>query len=87
MPCFRRYREWGILLLLIDAQCRSLANTKDVFSALMVIDAELPSAVEIVNGARDPLLFYAQYGFAPLTNNPRRVVKTMRAISHEFETA
>ncbi len=74
-------------LLLIDAQRRSLTNTKELGSALMVIDAELPTAVKIVNGARDPIPFYVQYGFVPLTNNPRRVVKTMRAIAQEFEKA
>jgi hypothetical protein len=73
--------------LLVDAQRRSLASTKEVGSALMVIDAEMPSTEEITNGARDPLRFYAQYGFVPLTNNPRRVVKTMRAIAKECETA
>jgi hypothetical protein len=73
--------------LLIDAQKRSLASTKDVGSALMIIDAEMPSVEELAIGARDPLTFYTQYGFLPLTNSPRRVVKTMRAIAKEFETA
>lgn len=73
-------------LLLANAQIRCLKNSKDVGSALLVIDAELPSPEEQKSGARDPLPFYAKYGFVPLTANPRRVVKTMRAIAEEFKT-
>lgn len=72
-------------LLLADVQIRALKNAKDVGSALLVIDAEMPSPEEQKNGARDPLPFYAKYGFVPLTNNPRRVIKTMRAIAEEFK--
>jgi hypothetical protein len=53
----------------------------------MVIDAELPSSEEIAQGAKDPLSFYTQYGFLALTSNPRRLVKTMRSIAKEFESA
>jgi hypothetical protein len=73
-------------LLLVDAQCRSLSNAKEQGNALMVIDAEIPTAEELAIGARDPLTFYKQYGFVPLTNNRRLVVKTMRAIAREFES-
>ncbi|MBK9279293.1 MAG: GNAT family N-acetyltransferase [Candidatus Obscuribacter sp.] len=73
-------------LLLANAQIRSLKNSKDVGSALLVVDAELPSPEEQKAGARDPLPFYAKYGFVPLTANPRRVIKTMRAISEELNT-
>jgi hypothetical protein len=73
--------------LLVDAQCRCLASTKEVGSAIMVIDAEMPSSEEIENGVRDPLPFYEQYSFVTLTHSPRRLVKTMRAIAKEFETA
>ncbi len=72
-------------LLLTDAQIRGLKNSKDVGSALFVIDAEMPSKEEQKNGARDPLPFYAKYGFVPLAANPRRVVKTMRAVAEEFK--
>lgn len=74
-------------LLLVDAEERCLKITKDVGSALMVVDAELPSEKARDLGAKDPLSFYTQYGFIPLTDNPRRLVKTMRAISKEFATA
>ncbi len=73
-------------LLLANAQIRCLNNSKDVGSALLVIDAEIPSEEEQKNGARDPLPFYTKYGFVPLTANPRRVIKTMRAIAAEFKT-
>lgn len=73
-------------LLLANAQIRCLKTCKDVGSALLVIDAELPSAEEQQKGARDPLPFYAKYGFVPLTANPRRVIKTMRAIAEEFKS-
>ncbi len=74
-------------LLLVDAQNRSLAAVKNVGSAILVIDAEIPKAEELETGARDPLSFYTQYGFVQLSKNPRRLVKTMRAIAKEFETA
>lgn len=74
-------------LLLADAQIRALKNSKEVGSALLVIDAEMPSTEEQKYGARDPLPFYEKYGFMPLTQNPRRLVKTMRAISKEYENA
>lgn len=74
-------------LLLTNAQIRCLRNSKDVGSALLVIDAEVPSAEEQKEGAIDPLPFYTKYGFVALTGNPRRVVKTMRAIAEEFKTA
>ncbi len=74
-------------LLLADAQIRCLKNSKDVGSALLVIDAEMPSDEEQQNGAIDPLPFYTKYGFVPLTNNPRRVIKTMRAIDKEYGLA
>lgn len=74
-------------LLLVDAQKRCLENTKEVGSALMVIDAEMPSEEELKNGSRDPLPFYTQYGFVVLSANPRRLVKTMRAIEREFSQA
>jgi hypothetical protein len=73
-------------LLLANAQIRCLKNSKDVGSALLVIDAEMPSEEEQRNGARDPLPFYTKYGFILLTANPRRVIKTMRAIEEEFKS-
>lgn len=73
-------------LLLANAQIRCLKTSKDVGSALLIIDAEMPSDEEQKDGARDPLPFYAKYGFVPLTANPRRVIKTMRAIAEEFKT-
>lgn len=73
-------------LLLADAQIRALKKCKDVGSALFVIDAEEPGVEDHKNGARDPLPFYSKYGFVPLTANPRRVIKTMRAIAKEFES-
>lgn len=72
-------------LLLTDAQLRCLRNSKDVGSALLVIDAEMPSEEDQKNGAIDPLPFYAKYGFVPLTTKPRRVIKTMRTIAAEFK--
>ena len=74
-------------LLLTDAQIRSLKSCKDVGRALLVIDAEMPSADEQKAGANDPLPFYLKYGFVTLTAMPRRVIKTMRAISAEFENS
>lgn len=74
-------------LLLIDAQCRSPVNAKEQGNSLMVIDAQMPTPEELAAGARDPLTFYTQYGFVPLSHNPRRVVKSMRAIEKEFATA
>jgi hypothetical protein len=74
-------------LLLTNAQIRCLKNSKDVGSALLVIDAEMPQPEELAAGARDPLPFYSKYGFASLTTNPRRVVKTMRAIEREYGQA
>lgn len=73
-------------LLLANAQIRCLKTSKDVGSALLVVDAEMPGDEEQNNGARDPLPFYAKYGFVPLTANPRRVIKTMRSIAEEFKT-
>ncbi len=73
-------------LLLANAQIRCLKTAKDVGSALLVIDAVLPSSEEQKSGARDPLPFYTKYGFVPLTTNPRRVIKTMRAIAEEFKS-
>ncbi|HEY9685029.1 MAG TPA: hypothetical protein V6C89_04110 [Drouetiella sp.] len=73
-------------LLLANAQIRCLKTCRDVGSALLVIDAELPNSEEQEKGARDPLPLYAKYGFVPLTANPRRVIKTMRAISEEFKS-
>lgn len=73
-------------LLLANAQIRCLKNSKDVGSALLVIDAEMPSTEEQKNGAKDPLPFYAKYGFVPLSANPRRVIKTTRSIAEEFKT-
>lgn len=72
-------------LLLADAQIRALKTSKDVGSALFVIDAQKPSKEEEQSGARDPLAFYQKYGFVPLTAKPRRVIKTMRAIAEEFK--
>lgn len=72
-------------LLLANAQIRCLRNSRDVGSALLVIDAEMPKDEERKSGARDPLPFYAKYGFVPLTANPRRLIKTMRAIDAEFK--
>lgn len=71
-------------LLLVDAQARALSNAKKQGSAVMVVDAEMPRPEELAAGARDPLPFYTQYGFVPLTTSPRRVVKTMRQIEKEF---
>jgi len=82
----RRKPRFGELLL-VDVQERALAATREVGSGLMVIDAEMPGPEELQHGARDPLTFYTQYGFQQLTANPRRVVKTMRAIAKEFEVA
>jgi hypothetical protein len=73
-------------LLLANAQIRCLKNSKDVGSALFVIDAEMPNDEEQRNGTSDPLPFCMKYGFTPLSNNPRRLVKSMRAISKEFES-
>lgn len=73
-------------LLLANAQIRCLKNSKDVGSALLVIDAKMPSDEEQKNGARDPLPFYTKYGFVPLSTNPRRVIKTMRFIAEELKT-
>ncbi len=73
-------------LLLANAQIRCLKNSKNVGSALLIIDAEMPSDEEKKNGASDPLPFYAKYGFVPLTANPRRVIKTMRSIAEEFKS-
>lgn len=73
-------------LLLADAQVRCLKNSKDVGSALLVINAEKPPDEEQKAGARDPLPFYTKYGFVPLTAKPRRVIKTMRAIAEEFKS-
>ncbi|MBS1991463.1 MAG: hypothetical protein JSS83_13155 [Cyanobacteria bacterium SZAS LIN-3] len=73
-------------LLLADAQIRCLKTVRDIGSALLVIDAEMPSDEEQKNGARDPLPFYAKYGFTPLAAHPRRVIKTMRAIAEEFKS-
>lgn len=72
-------------MLLANAQIRCLKNSTNVGSALLAIDAEMPSAEEQKNGAIDPLPFYTRYGFVPLTANPRRVIKTMRAIETEFK--
>lgn len=74
-------------LLLANAQIRCLQNSKDVGSALLVIDAEMPTEEEQKSGALDPLTFYTKYGFVPLTANPRRAIKTMRAIAEEFKNA
>jgi len=73
-------------LLMTDAQIRCLRKTKDVGSALVVVDAERVSLEEQRNGARDPLPFYERYGFVALSANPRRLIKTMRAIAKEFES-
>jgi hypothetical protein len=72
--------------LLTDAQLRCLKITKEIGSALLVIDAEQPSAQDLTTGARDPLNFYLKYGFTPLTSNPRRLIKSMRAIAAEFKS-
>lgn len=72
-------------ILLANAQMRCLKNSKNVGSALLVVDATLPSKEEQINCARDPLQFYTKYGFVPLTGDPRRVIKTMRAIEEDFK--
>lgn len=74
-------------LLLVGAQGRCLAGAIDVGAAIMVVDAEMPKPEELESGARDPLPFYTQYGFVPLTANPRRLVKAVRAIEKEFGLA
>jgi hypothetical protein len=56
-------------------------------AALMTTDAERPTDEEIANGLRDPLSFYAQYGFAPFPGNERRVFKLTRVIEQEFKAA
>ena len=73
-------------LLLANAQIRCLKNSKDVGSALLIIDAEMPTEEEQKSGALDPLTFYTKYGFLPLTANPRRLIKTMRAIAEEYKS-
>ncbi|MBK7841603.1 MAG: hypothetical protein IPJ49_28760 [Candidatus Obscuribacter sp.] len=44
--------------LLVDAQARCLAASREQGNALMVVDVEMPNADEIAAGARDPLKFY-----------------------------
>ncbi len=73
--------------LLFDAQIRVLAQSQNVGSALMVVDAEMPSSRELEAGAKDPLPFYTQYGFVQLAVNPRRLIKTVRQINQEFGLA
>lgn len=73
--------------LLVDAQARCLAASREQGNALMVVDVKMPNADEVAAGARDPLKFYTQYGFVALTSNPRRVIKTMRVIEKEFQSA
>lgn len=74
-------------MMLVDAQIKSLASVKDVGSALMVVDALMPNEVEMKAGAIDPLPFYTQYGFIRLNTNSRRLIKTMRIIAKEFDSA
>jgi hypothetical protein len=72
-------------LLLVDAQQRTLLGATTVAgAALMVVDTEEPTAEERAAGVRDALDFYAQYGFAPLPGNPRRLFKLTRVIESEF---
>ncbi len=75
-------------LLLIDAQIKTLQGAISTQgSALLVIDAEEPTAEEQANGIRDPLGFYTQYGFMPFPGKPRRLFKTTRVIEGELRAA
>jgi len=53
----------------------------------MIIDVEQPSEEEIAAGAKDPMLFYTQYGFIPLPKTPRRLFKRLTTIEKEQAAA
>ena len=75
-------------LLLVDAQTKTLQGALSTSgTALLVIDAELPSVAEKLLGVRDPLGFYSQYGFLPFPGNARRLYKLTRVIEKEFKLA
>lgn len=75
-------------VLLVDAQAKTLQGAMTAAgAALMVIDAERPTAEEMANGVSDPLGFYTQYGFMPFPGNERRVFKLTRVIEEEFRAA
>lgn len=74
--------------LFVDAQKKALKGaTHAVGSALMVIDVLVPTDEELLAGARDPMIFYTQYGFLPFPGDQRRVFKPMRTIEQEFKRA
>jgi len=74
-------------LLLVDAQKNCLKGSTTVASAVMIIDVEQPSEEEIAAGAKDPMLFYTQYGFIPLPKTPRRLFKRLTTIEKEQAAA
>jgi hypothetical protein len=75
-------------LLLVDAQKMTLRGAVETAgTAMMVIDAEQPTAEEAAKGIRDPLDFYTQYGFLPFPGHNRRVFKLVRVIEKEFAKA
>jgi hypothetical protein len=74
-------------MLLVDAQRKCLQSAQTVASAVMVIDVEKPGLEEIASGARDPMSFYTQYGFAAFPKTPRRVFKRLSVIQKELGSA
>jgi hypothetical protein len=75
-------------LMLIDAQIKTVQGAISTQgSALLVIDAEVPTAEEQENEIRDPLGFYTQYGFLPFPGNQRRAFKTTRIVESELRAA
>lgn len=74
--------------LLVDAQEKTLQGAMTTSgAALMVVDAERPTDEELAAGIRDPITFYPDYGFAPLSSNERRFFKLTRVIESEFAEA
>jgi hypothetical protein len=70
--------------LLVDAQRNCLKGSATVASAIMFIEVEQPTEVEIAAGARDPMGFYTQYGFIALPKTPRTVFKRLSTIEKEL---
>lgn len=72
--------------LLYDAQWNALQGASlTVGSTFLVIDVLTPSAEELKKGAKDPLNFYAQYGFNSFPGSERRLFKSMSVIEKEFQ--
>jgi hypothetical protein len=71
--------------LFFDAQQKVLNASKTVASAFMIIDVLEPTPEELGRGAKDPMPFYLQYGFAALPNKNRTVFKSVKAIEAEFQ--